>query len=322
MIRKSRSPLAVLLCLFLAHNAAMAEEGIDVDYAEMMPLAAESMLLDLIRTADGFVAVGERGHIVHSTDGKTWTQAEHVPTRATLTTVFSTGNRIWAGGHDAALLTSGDGGKNWTLQFFDPDRQQAVMDIHFTDESNGVAIGSYGLSLVTTDGGVNWEDQIVDEENDFHLNDMIHFGEGRRMIAGEAGLSYRSFDDGQSWELMSLPYQGSMWGAIKPSENCVLFFGLRGHILESCDFGDNWTELESEFEASLSAAAAQGGEVVFAGNSGMLLTRNASGDFSAYQHSSGVDFSSIVALDDGSYLLTGEEGTHFYPEAAGGDNVQ
>ena len=58
--------------------------------------------------------------------------------------------------------------------------------------------------------------------------------------------TYRSLDDGQSWEALDLPYLGSMWGALKLDENCVLFFGLRGHALQSCDFGDNWTELDGK----------------------------------------------------------------------------
>ena len=102
---------------------AIADHHIDVEYAEQMPLADQSMLLDITRAGDSLVAVGERGHVVTSTDGKTWTQAEHVPTRSTLTTVFSVGDRLWAGGHDAVILTSADRGKNWTRLFYDPGAQ-------------------------------------------------------------------------------------------------------------------------------------------------------------------------------------------------------
>ena len=198
----------------------------DVKYAEHMPLATESMLLDITRAGNTLVAVGERGHIVISTDGESWQQVEVVPTRSTLTSVFSVGNRLWAGGHDAVIITSGDGGETWTRQFFDPDRQQAVMDIYFTDENNGVAIGSYGLNLWTHDGGQTWEDATVDAENDFHLNSLVRFSDGRRLIAGEAGYSYRSYDDGETWEAIEMPYQGSMWGALKTNGDvfCSMVF--------------------------------------------------------------------------------------------------
>ncbi len=82
---------------------------------------------------------------------------------------------MWAGGHDAVILTSGDSGKTWTQLYFDPERDQAVMDIYFTDENNGMAIGSYGLYLYTSDGGKTWDEAMVDEESDYHLNSRSGF---------------------------------------------------------------------------------------------------------------------------------------------------
>ena len=293
-----------------------AEKGIDVEYAQHMPLATESVLLDITRVGNTIVAVGERGHIVISKDGENWQQAEVVPTRSTLTSVFSLGGRLWAGGHDAVIITSGDGGETWTLENFEPDRQQAVMDIVFTDKNNGVAIGSYGLYLQTSDGGQSWEDAVVDKDNDYHLNSLLLFGEGKRIIAGEAGYSYRSHDDGQTWEAIEMPYQGSMWGALKTSGQCMLFYGLRGHVMESCDFGSSWAELDTGSESSVSGAAEHEGVVVLAANSGTLLVRDDGGVFTTYHHSSGGDFSAALSLGDGNFLLVGEDGVNKYPEAA------
>jgi photosystem II stability/assembly factor-like uncharacterized protein len=292
----------------------IADDHVDVEYAEQMPLATESMLLDITRSGNTLVAVGERGHVVTSKDGENWVQAEHVPTRSTLTTVFSVGNRTWAGGHDAVIITSADNGKTWTRLFFDPDRGQAVMDIYFTDERNGLAVGSYGLYLETNDAGKTWNESMVDEESDYHLNSISNFGNGKWLIAGEAGLSYRSFDNRQTWELMNMPYLGSMWGALKTSAECVLFYGLRGHVLESCDFGSTWNEVNTGSESSVSGAAEYDDLVVLAANSGVLLIRDDASGFRSYHHSSGVDFASVISVGDGNFLLVGEDGVHRYPE--------
>src|SRR5689334_16251355 len=57
--------------------------------AEIAPLAATSLLLDLAKAGERYVAVGERGHVLLSDDnGATWRQAKSVPTRAMLTAVF------------------------------------------------------------------------------------------------------------------------------------------------------------------------------------------------------------------------------------------
>ncbi len=301
------------LLFLLPVSASANEPELDIDYAELQPLATSSMLLDVTRIGDRYVAVGERGHVVWSDDGTEWRQADTVPTRSTLTTVTAAGGRLWAAGHDAVIITSGDRGKTWSRQYFDPERQQAVMDLYFTDASHGMAIGSYGLFMVTEDGGLNWEDAVVDEENEFHLNAMLRYPDGRRMIAGEAGYSYRSFDDGESWELMELPYNGSMWGAILTSGECALLFGLRGHAMQSCDFGDSWIELDTGTEASLSDAAEQEGLVVIVGNSGTVLTWSGEA-ISSYTHSSGVDFAGVVPFTGGRFLLVGEDGVHLFPE--------
>lgn len=314
-----RIPLILLFCAALAPVFPATASGaseLDVDYAEHLPLVTESMLLDITRAGDKLVAVGERGHVILSSDGENWTQAEVVPTRTTLTTVTETNGRLWAGGHDAVIITSGDGGNTWTRQFGDPERQQAVMDILFTDEDNGVAIGSYGLYLVTSDGGQSWEDIEIDPEGGYHLNAMIRFEDGRRLIAGEAGYSYRSYDDGETWEMLDLPYLGSMWGAIQLDENCVLFYGLRGHALQSCDFGDSWTEFDTGAQASISGGALRNGKVLLAASSGTVIIREDGMNWKADKHPSGVDFAAAMAMDDGSFLLVGEDGVFRFPEAS------
>ena len=296
-------------------SSVYADDHLDMEYAEHKPLVTDSMLLDITRVGRTLVAVGERGHVITSKDAVNWTQAEIVPTRSTLTTVFSTGGRLWAGGHDAVILTSGDQGNTWTQQFYDEDRQQAVMDIVFFDEMNGIATGSYALYLQTHDGGKNWEEILVDPEADYHLNNLLDLGDGRLLIAGEAGYSYKSFDRGETWEPMAVPYAGSMWGAMKSSEECVLFYGLRGHAMESCDFGTSWKELDTGSEASISGAAEHDGMLVLAANSGTVITRDDSDQFHVYHHSSGVDFAAVISLGDGNFLLVGEEGVHRFPES-------
>ena len=70
--------------------------------AEIKPLAAKSLLLDVARSGTRYVAVGARGDVLLSDDGRDWRQAE-VPTRATLTAVSAVDANVWAVGHDGML---------------------------------------------------------------------------------------------------------------------------------------------------------------------------------------------------------------------------
>jgi len=290
------------------------DHELDVQYAEHLPLVAESLLLDILEIpGHGYIAVGERGHVILSKDGETWTQAEVVPTRSTLTAIAQAGERLWAAGHDTVIMTSGDHGKTWTLQNFDPDRQQPIMDMHFFDEQRGLVIGAYDLYLVTEDGGKTWDDLLVNEE-EWHNNAVLDLGDGRLMIAGEAGFTYRSWDEGESWETIEMPYGGSMFGIVRSGGDCVMVFGLRGHVQESCDFGDSWLEIDSGTELTIAGGTFYQDSVWLVGNSGLVLTRQGRGPFQVYQHSSGVDFARIVPAVDGGFLLVGEDGVHRFPE--------
>jgi photosystem II stability/assembly factor-like uncharacterized protein len=302
------------LCLGFHVNGTLAEEhALDIVYAEHQPLATKSLLLDIVQRADGgYVAVGERGHVVLSEDGEHWRQAEVVPTRTTLTTVAEAAGRLWAGGHDAVIMTSGDGGATWTLQSKDRERQQAIMDIRFISEQSGQALGSYGLALQTEDGGAHWEEGLVNEE-DWHNNALL-VDDDFWLVAGEAGFSYLSTDEGETWETIEMPYPGSMFGAVRSGADCVMVFGLRGNAQESCDQGESWEELDTGTELTIAGGVHANDETVLVGNSGLVLIRPDGGDFSVEAHSSGVDFAAVVARSDGRYLLVGEDGVHQYPE--------
>jgi photosystem II stability/assembly factor-like uncharacterized protein len=311
---------ALTVFLFSNHQLLHAEiqsTGIDIEYSEIVPLAVHSLLLDLDRIDQRLIAVGERGHIVYSDDqGQSWKQASVVPTRATLTSIFSIDQRLFAAGHDTVILTSGDRGETWSRQHFDPERQQPIMDLWFADANTGIAVGAYGLLLTTSDGGQNWEDWAVNEEDDAHLNGLLELPDNTLLIAGEAGFSYRSRDAGETWESLDIPYQGSLFGAEMAGDSCVLFYGLRGHILRSCDLGDQWEELHSGSESTLVGGTGHAGGVLMVGNSGTIVDYSNGGKLTVHSHSSGVDFSGALLLADGRFLLVGEDGIYFYPEAS------
>src|SRR5512134_2822062 len=64
--------------------------------AEVMPLTPKGLLLDVTHTGEKFVAVGDRGGIIVSADGKSWQQVA-VPVRAALTAVhFPDPQHGWA----------------------------------------------------------------------------------------------------------------------------------------------------------------------------------------------------------------------------------
>ena len=265
--------------------------------------------------ASRLVVVGERGHILVSTDGGvSWKQAR-VPTRVLLTAVHMHDERTgFAVGHDAVILRTGDGGATWRLVHHAPEEERPLLDVWFRDERTGFAVGAYGYFLATGDGGDTWIPRAVSED-DFHLNALVSAGPERLFLAAEAGVAYRSDDGGGTWRALSPPYAGSWFGALALDADRVLLLGLRGHLLRSEDAGETWTRVHTGTNATLTAALRVDSErVLITGLEGTLLTsRDGGRSVSLGQLASREGIASALALPDGGVLLLGEFGVRRLP---------
>ncbi|MFT5837731.1 MAG: photosystem II stability/assembly factor-like uncharacterized protein [Flavobacteriales bacterium] len=264
--------LAILALSFAKY--AICQENIQSYHA---PSVAKSLLLDIIHTDTKLIAVGERGHILLSSDGKQWSQAS-VPNLSTLTAIDFVGNNGWAVGHDATILKSHDGGENWEVQYFAPENERPFLDVLFFNESQGIAVGAYGVFYRTTNAGKTWlpeihpeflnpDDQeylneIKEEDEAFyleemasilpHLNRLSQKGE-RTYIAGEAGLLAFSDNYGVSWKKMNINYYGSFFDIVHTESDRIFAVGLRGSLFEYDAEEERWNSLKSGTTSSLNS---------------------------------------------------------------------
>jgi len=307
------------------------------------PLAAKSLLIDLARAGPRVFSVGERGHVLYSTDeGRSWTQVE-VPGSANLNAVFfADATHGWAVGHAEMILRTRDGGDNWERMHFAPENQQPLLDVWFADQVHGLAFGAYGVIYSSTDGGGVWsqipfepaplpdaEEVLADPEDmeaevdlgfEFHLN-AIARGPGKRLYLGaEAGRIYRSDDDGATWRELPSPYDGSYYGILPLDGDALLAFGLRGNLFRSEDGGMTWTTIATGTGALLtSAARVDADTVVIAGMAGVLLvSRDAGHSFVLTQQDDRKAISAVLPAGDGELIVAGEGGVRRLPLPAQG----
>lgn len=275
--------------------------------------ATSSLLLDAASVDGLMVAVGERGHVLLSTDdGLSWTQIT-VPTRATLTGVFLLNDeRGWAVGHDAVILRTLDGGRSWERVYHAPEQERPLLDVWFRDARHGFAIGAYGFFLVTTDGGTSWTERQVSDEDDFHLNHIAVSDTGRLYLAAEAGTIYRSEDGGKSWLSLPSPYQGSFFATLPLPGDALLVMGLRGHLFRSEDAGSSWEEIDTTTHAMLTDALhLRDGSVLITGLEGVLLVSKDGGRrFSLFQRPDRHGLATALQASDSTLVLFGESGFH------------
>jgi len=319
---------AVLLLL-----AAGAAGEVGPGEAWIKPKAEQSLLLDITRNRDQWLVVGERGHVLRSSNAVDWIQVE-APTRVLLTAVALDERGLGvAVGHEATIIRTRDHGKTWQRVHHQPGEDSPLLDVIILPGQRIVAVGAYGLYLESNDAGENWqartlqpgvlETESVDADDeefyyDLHLNDIEMAANGKWYIAAEAGALYRSDDRGESWLRLPSPYEGSFHGVLPMAGEQVLVFGLQGRLFASDDAGVHWRRLETGTEANLSAGLRlpRGGAVI-TGHAGIVLSREGShGPFQRVRLGNRPALANAYPLDDGALLSVGENGISRWPREA------
>lgn len=268
------------------------------------------------------VAVGPRGHILHSDDaGQHFTQSQ-VPLSSDLIAVyFPSPSQGWAVGHDGVILHSNDGGESWTRQLdgrqigdiaaryyaglanggegLDRAKEYAqtlqqdgpvrpLMDVYFEDDKTGWAVGAYNLILHTTDGGKQWVPWMerTDNPDEYSLHAIRKVGE-QVYIVGELGLLLRLDRDQQRFVKLETPYPGSFFG-LTGRPGLLVVFGLRGNAFTSHDEGQTWAKLDTGISDSINAGVPLAdGRFVLASANGTLLISSPDGSRIASKSSAG-----------------------------------
>jgi photosystem II stability/assembly factor-like uncharacterized protein len=273
-------------------------------------LAKRSLLLDVHGRGERVLAVGERGHILLSTDGgKNWRQVA-APTRRTLTGVFLIDDQTaWAVGHQSVILKSGDGGETWAKANAENDPETAYLDILFLDAKTGFIVGSYGKFLSTSDGGKTWTE--AKQDDDPHFSHIITGPDGGLWLTGEFGTVRRSGDRARRWEPLATPYEGTFFGTLPLAKGGAVVFGLRGNIFRSED-GKAWKQVESPTQSLLHGglALADGRFVLSAAAGQLLLSSDEGRTFRPVEWPGAATATSLWQASDGAVLLTSDKGVH------------
>ncbi|HAK62794.1 MAG TPA: hypothetical protein DCO82_06085 [Alphaproteobacteria bacterium] len=330
--RASLLPAILFTAALTASPAVQAEnimgqnppEKAPIEYALPTELATETLLLGVAKAGDRLVAVGNWGHIVLSDDkGLTWRQAQKVPTRTTLTSVYFTDDKHgWAVGHDTIILHTQDGGETWEMQYSDPPAETPLLTVWFANSEHGIAAGSFSFMLETFDGGKTWENRPVLEEEleefeEPHLN-MIFWGPDRQtqvLIASEAGNFFRSSDAGKTWEILNLPYRGSFWSGMVTKTGRILALGMRGHIFRSDDFGNTWEQSATGADQSYGGGVQlSDGVIVAVGLAGTVSYSSDNGEsFTTVIRPSRTGLTNVAEGANDQVVLFGDQGIALQP---------
>jgi len=354
--RTAASALAVTIATTLASTAVAAGFADVLDTpAQISPLANRTLLQAATHAGDRVIAVGQRGHVLTSTDrGATWKQSP-VPVSSDLTAVyFVDGRNGWAVGHDGVILHTANGGDTWELQLSgrtandqliaamerkvaaEPASEEAkkllaeakrykeqgadkpFLDVWFSDAQNGYAVGAYNLIVRTRDGGKSWEPWFdrTDNPKFFNLYAIRPVG-ADVYIAGEGGVVLKLDATAQRFKVLAVPYTGSFFG-VADAGSAVIAFGLRGNVYRSDNGGAAWTKVDAGLTAAVvGATRTSTGALLLADAGGRVASSTDGGrTFSKLALKQAVPLTGIADIGDGKLALVGPRGVAVSDTAA------
>ncbi len=230
-----------------------------VEWETVTPLTIENLYE--VRYGNGlWVAVGDSGTILTSTDGITWTA------RVSGTTAYLRdaryANGLWViNGDSGTILTSTDG-TSWTARA--SGTTVTLLDARY---ANGLWVinGDSGTLLTSTDG-ISWTKRV--SGTTVTLLDA-RYANGLWVAVGSSGTILTS-TDGTSWTARASGTTVTLWDA-RHANGLWVIVGYSGTILTSPD-GITWTVRVSGTAQNLYEVRHANGLWVVAGYSGTLLT--------------------------------------------------
>jgi photosystem II stability/assembly factor-like uncharacterized protein len=280
--------------------------------AEIMPRASQALIMGVADTGEHLIAVGDHGEILASNDGRAWAQLP-VPVSSALSAVsFADAQNGWVVGHDAVVLHTGDGGKTWSLQNFQPELEKPFLSVLALDKDHAYAVGAYGLFYQTSDGGGTWGEVKADavRGDELHLYSIRKLGDGALFIAGEQGTLALSGDSGKTWSKLKSPYEGTFFGAVPVGPKGVLVCGLRGNAYLSTDpKAGKWQKIETTAQTSLfGCEKVDDKTVAMVGLNGIIqIVDTAAGTARNLKSPGDTPYSDVVPFK-GGLVLVGESG--------------
>lgn len=280
--------------------------------ARMSARAPKAMLTAMALAGKRTVAVGERGIILLRDGGANapWQQAK-VPVSVTLTDVaFADASNGWAVGHDGVILSTNDGGAQWSTRF-DGNKANALM----------LADAKAAVEKAQAAGG----NTLTDAENALgDIEAAAKFGPSRPLLGvwfrdartgyavGAYGQAFRTTDGGANWTSIGagLPNpEGLHYNAIAGGPGNVLAIaGEGGYVYRSQDGGDRWQRIETGYGGQLYGVLFTGRSMLAYGFGGHVFRSEDGG--ATWRETPGVTKKSLVggAMQGSSIVLAAQDG--------------
>lgn len=288
-------------------------------------LASKNVLVNMIKTEDGFFAVGERGHIIQWQTADQWKQFP-VPVSVTITDIAKMSNDDYiAVGHDGVILVYQQEEKAWRKVFDGNSLTTLVV------ESLEQQIEAQTQLLENLPSDANETDEAYFlEDLEFALEDarleleagpnkpllsVIVANNGSVFVSGAYGTLLQSVDFGLSWKFMSTEIENDnkfhLNATSKDSNGNLFIVGENAVAAKSADNGETWERMSLPYRGSffgIEAAPNSNNLVAFGLQGHITVSRDSGESWTLLPKKLSVSFLGGVINDAGTVYLVGHGG--------------
>ena len=196
-----------------------------------------------VNSSTGYLCGGNNANLYKTTDqGETWNPVAGVPAESYYSIHAFSENSYILGTSSRRLVKTTDGGTTWKIDtLFTAATNVQFLGIKFKDANTGYVIGNPNYFAYTTNGGANWN---ASTHSSVRGQRALDYDNGTVWTAGDYEKVYKSTNNGVNWD--------------------------------SVTFYDN-SNVNQPPQFIIYAFAANGNDMVVAGNSGQLTTSNDAG---------------------------------------------
>ncbi len=256
-------------------------------------LAAKSILNDVTKYNDSFLAVGVRSHIINWQSPEQW-QQEQAPVSVALTaiSILPDGTKV-AVGHDSAIIICAAGSNQWQKVFdgfellklkvalFNKQISSLKEQITATEDEDAKEELEYQLEELT----YSLDDTIAEQKTgpDKPLLGIAATSTGKLFAVGAYGTLIMSSDKGATWtlqdDIIENPDRFHLNAVISSSDDKVYIVGESGVGFVSDDQGNSWSSMMMPYSGSIFGISAQDNSpnLIAFGLQGNMMLSNDSG---------------------------------------------
>ena len=181
-------------------------------------------------------------------------------------------DHIFAIGEAGIILSSRDGGTQWTQHKI--DYKGLFTSFNFVDSETGLFVGHDSTIFRTTDRGKSFQKILIETENPISFMKVKWLSTLDALIVGDFGSVLRSSDGGRSWKkdfVVDKNFDRHLYD-ILISEYGIFVVGESGTVLFQADNSNQWKQVDIPYSGSFFGGIIQDDNIYFFGMRGNILS--------------------------------------------------